>query len=194
MTIENVMDVASMFAALNITGNGYSRRTQLNDVEWSVNDYAGSIRLNREVPGGRAEIWGVSKGKFGLSITLNGVVRVRLTRIEYFADISSAAAAADEFVWKTIEHAGQVWYEVGDRHWIAVLGEGHEAEIVQHGKGDDFSMSLKICPAYGESYELKAIRYDADQSRAVRTFEEAAAIVLTLPTYIATLMAKPIGM
>lgn len=184
-----------MFAVLNITGNGYSRRTELNNVEWSVNDYAGSIRLNREVPGGKAEIWGVRDGdeKIGLSITLSNVARVHLTRTEYFADICSAAAAADSFVWKTIEHAGQLWYEVGERHWMAVLGEGHEAEIYQYGKGDDFSMSLKICPAYGESYEIKATRYDADHSRAVRTFEEAAAIVLTLPTYITTLMAKPVG-
>jgi len=70
-----------------------------------------------------------------------------------------------------------------------VLGEGDTVELSCDNDGD-YHMKRKISLCYGMSYEMSATRYDTgDGKYAVRTFAEAAAIAITLPSFLAVLGA-----
>lgn len=183
------------FSSLTPSGDGWCRIVEINGTEWQTLfwDDCSLRQLQRTVPSGQATIRENQGGSFYLKIELAGLVRANIERSENFDNLHSAVAAAESFTWETKEHAGITWYATHQQQWAAYLGEGDKAEIGRYSSGREgtYYMKREISPRNGESYEMRAVRYDyGDDKHAVKTFEEAAAIVVTLPSFLAVLGSK----
>lgn len=182
------------FATLELVADSWQKFVQLNGQRWDAWSWDSDLirHLHRDVPAGAAEIKERADGRYFLEMKLPNVVRAQIVRHATFDTLLAAAVAAESFVWETIEHAGRSWYVTGDQQWTCNLGDGDIAIISQYSSGDGgFYMKRQISPRPGVSYEITANHYDAtDGNNAVRSFAEAAAIVLTLPAYLAVLGAK----
>ncbi|MDD5056566.1 MAG: hypothetical protein PHQ60_02235 [Sideroxydans sp.] len=163
----------------------------------SLWDFDHSRCLQRDVSAGKASIkeCGGSGGNFMLNMrVLPDVPRADMEATLFFETARAAAEAAEAFAWTTKDHAGVMWYQTncsddGYTVWQAVLGEGDKVTL-SHDKDGEYRMKRNISVCYGMSYEMSATRYDAgDTKLAVRTFEEAAAIAITLPSFLAILGA-----
>jgi hypothetical protein len=99
------------------------------------------------------------------------------------------------FAWEIKEHGGVKWYKTLSREdgyatWEAVLGEGDKVKL-SCNKDGEYGMKREISLCYGHSYEMSSLRYDSgDNKHAVTTFAEAAAIAITLPSFLAVLGAR----
>jgi|APCry1669193181_1035450.scaffolds.fasta_scaffold09547_2 hypothetical protein len=184
---------------LELTGDRYNKVAQIDGREWVTKywDTDSLRRLERTVSAGLAEISEChgTDGNFWLKMTVQPeVARAELSRIMFFENLLAAAETAEVFAWEVKEHGGVKWYRTDSREdgytkWEAVLGEGDTVELYCD-KGGDFHMKRDICICYGVSYEMTARRYDnGDSKHAVRTFAEAAAIAITLPSFLAVLGA-----
>lgn len=188
-------------SGLELTGDRYNQVTQIDGNEWAVKywNIDSLRRLERTVSAGLAEIHehlGVTEGGFWLKIAMQPEVkRAELSKTMLFETLLAATEAAESFTWKIKEHGGVSWYETASRDdgftkWEAVLGEGDKAEL-HCNKDGEFHMKRDISVCYGVSYEMTASRYDnGDGKHAVRTFAEAAAIAITLPSFLAVLGAR----
>lgn len=183
------------FETLEVTGDFVSFAEKVWTCHWW--DIPTLRRLSRKVSAGVAKITEClgTGGNFMLKITMrpeiaSGGVEITL----FFDDVEAAAEAAEVFAWETKEHAGVRWYQTTCRDdlnvWKAVLSERDVASL-SCGKDGEYYMVRNISLRPGESYEMSANRYDFDNDKhAVRTFEEAAAIAITLPSFLAVLGAR----
>ncbi|MCW3632812.1 hypothetical protein [Burkholderia cenocepacia] len=166
--------------------------TLINGQPWEMAWWhTSSLRcLARAVPSGSAHITETRTGKFGIELSRLEFDWVGVRhRGQMFDTLAAAAAAAESFAWQTREHAGLTWYAIDtdSREWVAVLSETDHA-VVNHYDNDTYAMKRVLTPRDGESYEISANRYRvADVDPSVRTFAEAAAIALTLPTFVGML-------
>lgn len=190
------------FAAsgLELSGERYKEVVQIDGREWAAKfwEHDSLRRLERTVSAGLAEIHESSGTgvNFRLEVTVQPEVkRAALSKMMFFETLLDAAEAAESFTWKIKEHGGVRWYETASRddgftQWEAVLGEGDKAELYSNKDGE-FNMKRDINVCHGVSYEMKACRYDnGDDKHAVRTFAEAAAIAITLSSFLAVLGAR----
>ncbi|WP_321883852.1 hypothetical protein [Burkholderia cepacia] len=150
-----------------------------------------SVRnLRREVPSGQAQISEWRDGRFVLTFVDPKLKKVGVThRGQTLETLAAAAAAAENFAWETREHGGLTWYAIDPdgREWVAVLSDTDHAVVHQYDDGR-YSMKRILSPRAGETYEIAASRYPSvDTDISVRTFAEAAAIALTLPTFVGML-------
>jgi len=186
-------------SGLELTGDRYKKIVQIGGREWAAKYWdTDSLRqLERTVSAGLAEIKECqgTGGNFWLKMTVQPeVARAELSRIMFFENLLAAAEAAQEFAWEVKEQGGVKWYQTdshedGYTKWEAMLGEGDTVELYCDKDGD-FHMKRDISICYGVSYEMTARRYDnGDSKHAVRTFAEAAAIVITIPSFLAVLGA-----
>lgn len=190
----NQTEATLNFDTIELTGDGYAKITQLNGNEWKTYLWGYSSRgLRRNVLGGEASISESSNGKFMVQIEVQPcVARARLEKT-FWGTLLEAVEFAETFTWEIKEHAGYRWYKTSDRtetcSWVAVIGEGNTASLFCGGDGE-YYMKRNISPRSGECYEICANRYDSSDSKhAVRTFEEAAAIVIALPSFLSVLGA-----
>lgn len=181
------------FDTLKPTVEGYKKTVHLGGKPWGVLWWEESFRrLYRDVQAGRAEVQESGQGRgFTLEIVSPSAARTSIKCRHKYPTLESAVTAAEVFFWDVRNHAGVSWYATREDHWIAVLGEGDSAEIFQVGDEKRFVIKRSISPRWGEAYEISVSRYDRDGDEgtklAVTTFEEAAAIALTLPTYLSAL-------
>lgn len=187
-------------SGLELTGDKYKEVVQIGGREWAAKhwDHDYLRRLERTIPAGIAEIHecGGSGGNFYLKITVQPLPkRAALSVMMFFETPLAAAEAAEAFTWVIKEHGGVKWYQTASREdgfteWKAVLGEGDTVELYCDKDGE-FRMKRTINVRHGVSYEMSAHRYDnGDDKHAVRTFAEAAAIAITLPSFLAVLGAQ----
>lgn len=181
------------FSSIEITGDGYTKTALLNDKEWKPNLWEYDFRsLVRDVPAGRAKIHESSNNRFMVKIEVQpSVERASIENATFFETLSEAAEFAESFVWEIKEQGGYKWYQIDIRDeyrsWIAVVGEGNTAVLSCYGN-NEFHIKRNFWPRSGESYEINASRYDSGENKhAVRTFEEAAAIAIALPSFLAVL-------
>ncbi|WP_175896356.1 hypothetical protein [Burkholderia cepacia] len=166
--------------------------TLLNGQPWEMTwwDSPTLRHLSRDVPGGMAQIKEWRDGRFALEVAHPELTRVgERHRGQTFDTLVAAAEAAERFEWQTREHAGLTWYAVDadSRQWVAVLSDVDHAVVHQFDDGR-YSMKRWLSPRAGETYEISASRYQSgDADMSVRTFAEAAAIALTLPTFVGML-------
>jgi hypothetical protein len=154
-------------------------------------------RLTRNVPAGVAELQECQStaGNFMLKIAvMPSVARAEIEKCQYFDTVEAAAEAAEAFAWEIKVHGGFKWYQTACRAdykaWTAVLGKGDKA-ILSCNSGGEYHMKRDLSIQYGMSYEFTATRYDSGDSKlAVRSFAEAVAIAITLPTFMSALSAK----
>lgn len=183
------------FEMLAVSGDFVSFVEKVWTCKWW--DMPSLRRLTRKVPAGWAEIIEClgTGGNFILKITVQPVISGRSVEITlFFDDVEAAAEAAEVFAWETKEHAGVRWYQTTGRDdykvWQAVLSENDVARLCC-GEDGEYHMVRNISLRSGESYEMSATRYDShDGKHAVRTFAEAAAIAITLPSFLAVLGAR----
>lgn len=176
------------FATLSGDGNGF---IVLNGRQWRMRFWdSDSLRtLVSDVPAGKAEIFELRDGKFRLGLSIPGFTRAAIERNESFDDLAAAANAADVFEWQTKVLAGFTWYSTREGTWLAVLGDGDTAVVTQFDDGH-YHMQRRLSPRDGESYEISASRWESgDSDLRVKTFAEAAAIVVTLPAFLSILGA-----
>lgn len=187
-------------SGLELTGDKYKEVVQIGGREWAARHWdLDSLRcLERTVPAGFAEIreCSGSGGNFYLQIKVQpSIKRVALSVTMFFETSLAAAEAAEAFTWVIKEHGGVKWYQTisredGFAEWKAALGEGDTVELYCDKDGE-FHMKRNINVCHGVSYEMTAHRYDiGDDKHAVRTFAEAAAIAITLPSFLAVLGAR----
>ncbi|MDN7533952.1 hypothetical protein [Burkholderia orbicola] len=162
--------------------------TLLNGQPWEMTWWDSPLlrHLSRVVPGGAAQIKEWQSGRFGLEVVHPELTRVGERHHQTFDTLGAAAEAAERFEWQTREHAGLIWYAVDadSRQWVAVLSDVDHAVVHQFDDGR-YSMKRWLSPRAGETYEISASRHPSgDADISVRTFAEAAAIALTLPTFV----------
>jgi len=182
------------FSSIETVGDGYVKTALLNEKEWKTNLWKYDFRsLVRDVPAGRASIHECSNDRFIVKIEVQpSIERADIEKSAFFDTLSEAAEFAESFVWEIKEQGGFKWYRIDDRDeyrsWIAVVGEGNTAVLSCYGN-NEFHIKRNFWPRSGESYEINASRYDSgDDKHAVRTFEEAAAIAIILPSFLAVLV------
>ena len=196
MTQTAQIDNALTFSTLEVTGDGYNKIALLNGKEWETSlwDYSSSRRLERSVPGGEATISESTDGKFRVGIEMRPhVARARVEKA-FFGTLLECADFAEAFSWVIKEHAGYRWHRMREDieyiSWVAVVGVG-DVVTLSLNKDGEFYIKRNISPRAGESYEFTALRYDSDDNKhAVRTFEEAAAIAIHLPSFLSMLGAS----
>lgn len=181
------------FSSIEITGDGYIKTVLLNGKEWTTSMWEYDFRsLTRDVPAGRAKIHESSNDRFMVKIEVQpSIERAYIENATFFETLREAAEFAETFVWEIKEQGGYKWYQTSDRDeyrsWIAVVGEGNTAVLSCYGN-NEFHIKRNFWPRPGESYEINASHYDSGENKhAVRTFEEAAAIAITLPSFLAVL-------
>jgi len=181
------------FSSIEIVGDGYIKTALLNGVEWKTSMWEYDFRyLTRDVPAGRARIHESSNDRFMVKIEVQPCIeRTSIENATFFDTLSEAAEFAESFVWEIKEQGGYKWYQIDNRDacrsWIAVVGEGNTAVLSCYGN-NEFHIKRNFWPRLGESYEINASRYDSGENKhAVRTFEEAAAIAITVPSFLAVL-------
>ncbi|QVN18946.1 hypothetical protein [Burkholderia pyrrocinia] len=153
-------------------------------------------RLTRDVTAGKADIreWSRPVGNGGFHLTVTHPRCSHVKRSSRHESLADAAVAAEAFRWEIREHADLTWYVEHlsvSSTWTAILADDEQSvrDVVVVSKTFDgiYNVSRKVSPRSGASYEVSFSHY-GDQ--AVRSFEEAVAIVLTLPTFVATLATK----
>ncbi|NNM68364.1 MAG: hypothetical protein HKM00_00045 [Gallionella sp.] len=181
------------FSSIEVTGDGYIKTALLNGVEWKTFMWEYDFRsLIRDVPAGGARISECSNDRFMVKIEVQpSSERAAIEKCAFFDTLNKAAEFAESFVWEIKEQGGYKWYQIDNRDeyrsWIAVVGEGNTAVLSCYGN-NEFHIKRNFWPRPGESYEINASRYDSCENKhAVRTFEEAAAIAITLPSFLAVL-------
>ncbi|MCO8402765.1 hypothetical protein ABEG10_38275 (plasmid) [Burkholderia cenocepacia] len=192
-TIDNTLTFATLKPE-PAAGTGYlgSPVTLINGHAWEMIwwDSPSLRHLRREVPAGEAQISEWRDGRFGLTHVHPKLQHAELRHSGRTYDTLAAAAAAGEsFAWQTREHAGLTWYAIDPdaRLWVAELSDADHAVVHQHDDGR-YSMKRRLSPRAGETYEISASRrQSADADISVKTFAEAAAIALTLPTFVGML-------
>jgi len=152
-----------------------------------------SIRnLVREVPAGHAEIYERGDGKFRLQIYLGGAGGRNVSKTLIFADLNEASREAEAFQWEMLDHAGYRWYSTGSDSWTAIVSERDTAVIWKSQHVESFQVKRNISPRPGVNFELSATYSDAgDTKESIRSFAEAAAIAITLPSFLSVLGAAP---
>lgn len=153
--------------------------------------------LRRNVPAGLAEISECrgSGGNFTLKIKIQPEVeRLEIEATLFFETLLAAAEAAEVFEWKIKEQGGYKWYQTTCRDnysaWHAVVCVGDRAQVSCNKEGE-YHMKREISPRSGEWYEISAHRHSyGDEKHAITTFAEAAAIAITLPSFLAVLGAR----
>lgn len=195
MTQTTQIDTALTFAMLELAGDGYNKIALINGKEWETYlwGYGSSRTLTRDVPAGEAAINESSNNKFRVEIKVRPCLRACVAKV-FFGTLLECADFAESFAWEIKEHAGHRWYLVCEgieyNSWVAVLGDGDVATLSQNKDGE-FYIKRNISPRSGESYEFNAVRYDSgDSNHAVRIFGEAAAIAITLPSFVSVLAAS----
>lgn len=175
------------FDTLTPSGDGNIRPVEIDGHVWEATFWGYSFRnLRRELPAGCAQVMECNQG-FRLEVNLPCEARTPIKYSLQYQTLEAAVAAAGTFSWDVRDHAGVSWYQTGASCWGAILGDGDYAEVIQNDHG--FVIRRRISPRWGESYEIFVNRYDCADSTnmAVKTFEEAVAIALTLPSYLSAL-------
>lgn len=186
--------------SLNFVGDGYYKTTVLNGREWGSFLFSddSAPELNREVKAGSARLCVChgTGGNFMVKLSTAGNAR-RIETTLFFDTLLAAVDAAESYEWVTRDHAGLVWYQTSTpgadyENWQAMLGVGDFAEISCRVDEERWFMKRVISPRAGESYEISANRWDngEDNKHAVKTFAEAAAIAITLPSFLSVLGAR----
>lgn len=90
--------------------------------------------------------------------------------------------------------AGIRWYFTAHAYtqyvsWETILKDGDKATVWHSGDGC-WGMRRSLSPRAGENYTITANRYGGDNDMQVTRFEEAAAIALSLPSFLAVLGDK----
>lgn len=163
--------------------------------EWRKERWPSDIfrRLVRQVQSGFAKIEKLSNNNYRFSIEApESHIHCEIVYEHTYPDLRSAVKAAETFEWLVTECGDFKWYQTRNntdkqfKEFRACMSETDVAVINFHdGK---YSMNRHISPRYGELYEIKAIRYDScDEKNAVTNFNEAVAIVTTLPRYLSAL-------
>ena len=181
LTFDNIPDDGRGVAMLN--GQPWRK------VLWEYGDIR---RLERDVTAGSAQITqSRSTGKIWLRLAApEAFQRATIEKSLTFDNLLAALEVAEAFQWDVRELAGAKWYETGVGSWTTVLGDGDVATVIKYEDGT-FGMKRQIRPRDGESYEISASRYkSAESDHSVRSFNEAAAIAITLPAYLTVLGAK----
>jgi hypothetical protein len=186
-------------SGLVIIDDGYNKSVQIHDREWKAKFWGTDSlrRLESTVLAGVAEISEClgTGGNFKLEIKAQPeVARAKISKTMYFEYSLDAAEAAESFAWEIKEHGGYKWYLTTRRDdyavWHAVVGEGDIA-IVSSNKDGEFYMKREIAPRDSEWYEITAHRHSLGEDKhAITTFSEAAAIAITLPSFLAVLGSR----
>lgn len=186
------------FAALEFVGEGGNKTTVLSGAEWKQHLWGCINHLERAVPAGHAELSCAYNGEgFNLKIRLMpDTERANIECNLEFQTLDESAEAAETFTWQTREQGGHTWYQTRSSEnsyevWKTVMGEGDIAEVSTDKKEGRFNMERDISLCWGNSFTLRNSRYDnGDNKQAVRTFAEAAAIAVTMPSFLAVLGAR----
>lgn len=172
---------------------------QLNGAEWKVYEPSyrpGQPELSRDVAAGRAKITRTERAEkpFCLQVSMAGWERVTLDAVSWHDDLAGAAAAAEAHQWQAVEHLGRTWYyeERGyQATWLCYFGPGHSVAVTRMKESEDgFSVEHELSPRWGETYVVTCRRYASGGAPIIATFEEAAAVAMTLPLYVAALMTQ----
>lgn len=167
--------------------NQFEKFAEIRGQRWEAIHWSkGEIwYLKRQVKGGSARLEHWQNG-FNAQVILVSPERTTIDWRMTFPTLEEAAAAAENYEWEIRKQAGLDWYQTGEEHWEAAIGEGDQAEVYVYGSDSDkrFGCKRKVCPKPGESYEIEANRW-GDQS--INSFETAVAVALTLPTYVMAL-------
>lgn len=183
------------FDNLNPQGSGFQQPVTILGEEWFCcwfdNKNLRYIARGNEI--GRFAIKEAADGKYLLNIVyLSGFERVSIEFSQWFETLEDAIQFSGTFHWEKHECGGREWIKLGDGlypRWVTVFGHGDLGVIL--GRGGDYSMKRELCPRFGESYEISCTRYKSGENdMAVRTFNEAAAIVMTMPTYLSALASQ----
>lgn len=180
------------FASLSVkAGSAWNTPVELAGQQWRAVFWESPLirKLVRSAPAGEAEINERGDGQYLVAIRLPGARHTGLAKTFVQADLLEAARMVEAFQWEFIEHAGHRWYLTGDRAWTAVLGDGDSATVWQ-STDQTFFVKRNLSPRKGVHYEMTATFTDVGEAQvAIRTFAEAAAIAVTLPTFLAVLGA-----
>jgi hypothetical protein len=191
---------AQVLVALGATRSHEYAPVLVNGAEWTFHQWHTGDEppyLSRRAAGGNAAVHAVREGGFRLHMQARPYERCLIESSSTHDSLEAAAAAAESFQWKTVEHVGRTWYVTerpSSTDWTTCLGPGQMAKITRHAKHGDggFSPSREITPQHGETYEINCLFYRSGDSggRFLSSFEEAAAVALTLPVFVAAMMTQ----
>jgi hypothetical protein len=199
-TQTDTVDPQQVLRDLAKTRQGDYDPVLINGTEWA---YYASIdgqrpEISRDVAAGRAQIRSWQGNGFYLRMDVPGMVDATIYSGASYPDLQSAVQAAESFQWETVQHLDHVWYvdKDGDlTRWETYLGSGHVAKVT-HSSGPygGFNrMEQRFSSKAGGYFEVSCYRSGSDQhAPPPKSFEEAAAIALTLPVCAAAMMTKAV--